>query len=155
MNEIVIERPGYPRLVINHLFLDFTGTLSRDGKLIEGVADRLQTISTAIKITVLTADTFGTAANELAGLPVELEKITSGGEKDLRVMEAGEDKTAAIGNGMNDVLMVKRAALGIAVIGPEGAAGELLKVAGVVVTDIRDGLDLLIHPRRLTATLRA
>jgi hypothetical protein len=36
-----------------------------------------------------------------------------------------------------------RAAPGIAVVGPEGAA------------DIRAALDLLLHPLRLTATLRA
>jgi len=41
------------------------------------------------------------------------------------------------------------------VVGPEGAAAELVGVADVVVTDILAALDLLLHPLRLTATLRA
>ena len=42
-----------------------------------------------------------------------------------------------------------------AVIGPEGAAGELTLVADVVARDILDALGLLLNQRRLTATLRA
>ncbi len=155
MSGVVIERPGFPNLVISRLFLDFTGTLSRDGKLLEGVAERLREVAAFLEITVLTADTFGTAARELEGLPIQLKMISSGREKEKAVIEAGAESVAAIGNGVNDVLMIKKAALGVAVIGPEGAAGEIILAADVVVRNILDGLDLLLHPRRLTATLRA
>jgi len=50
--------------------------------------------------------------------------------------------------------MMGRAGLKIAIIGPEGASAELVRVADVVVCDIRDALDLIIHPLRLKATLR-
>jgi len=50
--------------------------------------------------------------------------------------------------------MVGEPALGIAVVGPEGAAGAAVGAADVVVTDIRTALDLLLRPRRLVATLR-
>ena len=39
-------------------------------------------------------------------------------------------------------------------IGPEGASAELVMAADVVVHDIRDALDMIIHPLRLKATLR-
>ncbi len=59
-----------------------------------------------------------------------------------------------MGNGRNDRLMLARAGLGIAVVGPEGAHHEALAAASVVVPDIRAGLDLLLNPKRLLATLR-
>ena len=60
----------------------------------------------------------------------------------------------AIGNGANDTAMCQRAALSIAIIGPEGAAGMLVQSVDVVTRDIHDALGLLLHPDRLRATLR-
>jgi soluble P-type ATPase len=59
-----------------------------------------------------------------------------------------------MGNGRNDALMLRRAALGVGVLGSEGAAAEILHSADIVVRDIRDGFDLLLNPLRLSATLR-
>jgi soluble P-type ATPase len=50
--------------------------------------------------------------------------------------------------------MLKEAALGIGVIQAEGAAVEAILAADLVTTSVLDALDLLIHPLRLTATLR-
>jgi soluble P-type ATPase len=50
--------------------------------------------------------------------------------------------------------MLDKAALSIAVIGPEGGAGELLAAADVVVREVNHALDLLLKPIRLAATLR-
>lgn len=68
--------------------------------------------------------------------------------------ELGPHATAAIGNGLNDVPMLRAAALGIAVIGPEGAGGATLAAADVVVLSIEAALGLLGDPLTLTATLR-
>ena len=61
----------------------------------------------------------------------------------------------AIGNGRNDGPMLKAAALGIALVQQEGGAVETLLSADIVSTSILDALDLLSHPQRLVATLRA
>lgn len=66
----------------------------------------------------------------------------------------GSGNVVAIGNGSNDGLMLAKAALGIIVLGPEGAAVKALQQADVLVKDINDGLDLLLYPKRLVATLR-
>jgi soluble P-type ATPase len=50
--------------------------------------------------------------------------------------------------------MLKEAAIGIAVVGPEGASAAALQQADVVTRSIIDALDLLLNPRRLVATLR-
>jgi len=67
----------------------------------------------------------------------------------------GCDNTVCIGNGRNDRLMLKEAVLGIAVVLKEGVAAETLVSADVVCTSIVSALELLMHPLRLTATLRS
>ncbi len=136
------------------LVLDFTGTLSKDGFLLPGIAERLVRLSERLRISVLTADTFGTAGTQLRGLPVELRIVAKGSEKADFVRRVGGERVVAIGNGRNDVPMMRAAGLGIAVIGPEGAAVELLHVADMVVRDVHDALDLLASPLRIKAALR-
>jgi soluble P-type ATPase len=50
--------------------------------------------------------------------------------------------------------MLSAAALGIAVLGQEGLDPEALQAADLLVTQIADALDLLLHPQRLVATRR-
>jgi len=151
---LIVEMPGSQPHVFTNLVLDYTGTLLLDGSLLPGVAERLQQAAKSLHIMVLTADTFGTAVGQLRGLPVEVRVVQNGKDKAdaLRVMDG--ENVIAIGNGRNDAPMLDAAGLAIAVVGPEGAAGDLLRAADVVVHDIRDALDLILHPLRLKATLR-
>ena len=153
MSPLSLHLPGRPR-EFHHLVLDFTGTLSLDGALIPGVGERLQALSKELTIIVLTADTFGTAERELGGLPVQVQIIADGREKARRVEALAGPGVIAVGNGRNDVPMMAVAGLGIAVLGPEGAAAELLTSARIVTRNILDALDLLSNPLRLKATLR-
>ena len=138
---VVIVVPGRPNLTLSYLMLDFTGTLARDGTLLPGVALRLRALNRRLTIVVATADTLGKAITSLDGLPVEIKLVKTGQEK-LRLLEdIGPSRVMAIGNGRNDVPMVRRAAIGVAVVGPEGAASDLIGAADIVVRDIRDGLD--------------
>ncbi len=50
--------------------------------------------------------------------------------------------------------MVQLAAIGIAVLGREGTAGDLTRVADVVAPAIGAALDMLLDPPCLVATLR-
>jgi len=50
--------------------------------------------------------------------------------------------------------MLRVAKIGVAVTGREGSAIDILMAGEVYVTDINDGLELLIYPKRLKATLR-
>jgi P-type E1-E2 ATPase len=154
MNGIEIELPGEPAIVLTHLVLDFTGTLSFDGTLLPGVGKALKELSKQLKITILTADTFGTAKKALENSPVEVRIIKNGEEKANYVNSIGTSKVVAIGNGRNDVEMMRLAALAICVLGPEGCASELISASDILVTDIRCALDLLKHPLRIKATLR-
>jgi P-type E1-E2 ATPase len=153
VSPVWVELPGGP-LAFTDLVLDYTGTLSLDGGLLPEVEERLRRLAEHLRITVLTADTFGTASAQLQGLPVSVGVIRDGREK-ARIVESMRAATVvAIGNGRNDVPMMKVAGLSVAVVGPEGAAGSLLAAADVVTRDILDALDLLANPLRLKATLR-
>jgi soluble P-type ATPase len=151
---LAIQVPGKGSLDLRHLVTDFTGTLSLDGVLLEGVEHRLRELAALVDITVATADTFGTVREALAGLPVQVRLVGSGLDKANLVERLGRGRVVALGNGRNDVAMLDKAALSIAVIGPEGGAGELLAAADVVVREVNHALDLLLKPIRLAATLR-
>ena len=59
-----------------------------------------------------------------------------------------------VGNGRNDILMFRSAALSIAVMDAEGMYGKLAMEADICVRSMEEGLDLLLHEKRLIATLR-
>ncbi|MDJ0781024.1 MAG: ATPase P [Desulfosarcinaceae bacterium] len=154
---IACEIPGMGPLRLRHLVLDYNGTLAVDGGLLPGVAERLQSLAKDLSITVLTADTFGRAAQGLGDLPCELAILPEGSQDIAKrefVRGLGAEMCVCIGNGRNDRLMLETAALGVAVILGEGAAGSALLAADVVCTSITSALDLLVNPLRLAATLR-
>jgi len=155
---IDITVPGFNHLELRYLVLDYNGTLAIDGTLLPGVGDLLGELSSHLEIHVITADTFGLAASELAQLPVKLTitPVESQSEAKLAYVEKlGAKHVVAIGNGRNDRKMLKAAAIGIALIQREGGSAETLASADLISTHILDALNLLKHTKRLTATLRS
>ncbi|MGB9802369.1 HAD family hydrolase [Desulfofundulus sp.] len=154
---LTVDIPEWGVLKLQHLVLDFNGTMARDGTLLPGVEERLNALAENLVIHVLTADTFGTGEKACRNIKgsVHVMKPGEGGIQKLKyIEELGVEHTVAVGNGTNDSLMLKKAALGIVVLGPEGTSIQALLAADVVVTDICQGLDLLLNPKRLIATLR-
>lgn len=152
---IEIDIPGYKTLILKHLVMDVNGTIALDGSLLVGVHRRLTRLRPHIKLHMLTADTHGKQNAIDATLDFKAHIITHGApEKAEYVEKLGSEHVVTVGNGANDVPMCEAAALSIAVLGPEGVAGQLLRVADVVVGNINEGLELLLQPQRLRATLR-
>ena len=155
---IEVGVPGYGDLELSHLVMDFNGTLAWDGRLIEGVAEAVARLSKRLEVHVLTADTFGRAEHTLAGIPCDVTVLDPERQDEAKreyVEALGPEGVVAIGNGRNDRLMLQVAAIGVAVVQEEGAAGATIAAADVVCRDIRTALDLLRYPLRLTATLRS
>jgi len=154
---LVIDIPGYRKLELRYLVLDYNGTLAEEGQLRTGVADDLRCLANQLEIQVVTADTFGTAANALRNLPLQLTVLPAENQTAAKaelVNKLGAANVVAIGNGANDREMLATAELGIAVMEREGLAQITATAADVLCRDIREALALLIHPRRLIATLR-
>ena len=81
-----IDIPGYRALRLQHLVLDYNGTLACDGVLLDGVRDRLLILAGTLHIHILTADTFGKARAQLVGVPCELS-ILPGEDQAQRKLE--------------------------------------------------------------------
>jgi len=154
---IKITIPGFGDAELAHIVSDYNGTLAIDGFLIDGVKERLMQLANLATVHVITADTFGRAASQLADLPVQLHILSEGNEdvqKTQYVAGLGRRTVAAIGNGNNDRGMLETARVGIAVIEGEGCAARAIAAADIVVTHILSGLDLLLKSQRCKATLR-
>jgi P-type E1-E2 ATPase len=155
---MIVAVPGRDIEQIDYLVLDMNGTIGLDGKLVEGVEERLASLRTMVQVVIVTADTHGGASRlgEQLGLGiVVLNEGDEASQKRQFVQQLGAEHTFAIGNGSNDTLMLKESAIGVCVIGAEGASIAALLSADIVVSDVRDALDLLLKPRRLVATLRS
>ena len=155
MLEIAI--PGFGQVKLEHLVSDFTGTLTVGGALIPGVKERLNNIAQFLSVHIVTADTFGTAREQLRDIQCATVFLT-GADQDIQkedyIKKLGSDYVAAVGNGNNDRRMLCAARLGIAVIEGEGASAQAVMAATIVVRSILDAFDLLLNPTRCKATLR-
>lgn len=155
---ITVDAPGFGLLEISHLVLDVNGTIAVDGVLVEGVAERIETLSKELYIHAITADTRGSAAQLLDELPIEVVFLPEGMDEDKAkhsfVQTIGADFCCSIGNGHNDRMMLSASALGFSVLQEEGGFAQTLAASDVICPSINIALDLLIHTDRLIATLR-
>lgn len=152
-----IDIPGFGDVKLRNLVSDFTGTLSFNGELIPGVKERFNELADSLAIHVLTSDTFGTAKSQLKDVRCEsyvLEGEYHDLQKEEYVEKLGATSVVAFGNGNNDRKMLRAARIGIAVTEKEGCAVDILMAGELHVTSIIAGLDLLLNPKRLKATLR-
>lgn len=154
---ISVNIPGRGLLNLEVLVLDYNGTLALDGKMLTTVAESIQALAKQLEIHILTSDTYGTVVRSCKGLPVEVKVLESpehNKEKAAYLSRLGTREIVAVGNGVNDRLMLEHAHLGITVIGPEGCSARTLLASDIVVNKIEDAFGLLLNPQRLVATLR-
>ena len=154
---IEVDIPGRGTYAVEHLVLDMNGTVALDGELLPDVQKLIAALRWLVHVVIVTADTHGGAEDLSKGLNVELHRLEPGDEaaqKLALVAGLGPEHTMAVGNGTNDAAMIEASALGVCVIGREGAATETLLKSDVVVNDVRHALELLLRPNRLKATLR-
>lgn len=147
-----MEIPNYGEIQFGAVLFDLNGTLGESGRVTEEVKHLLERLAGKYTVVVLSSDTFGTLEEEFNGLPVRIERVSSGAEK-ARIAE-GYKPYVAVGNGNNDVAMLEGAELAFCVVGPEGAAVDALLASDIVVKDVKDALTMLLDERKLVATLR-
>src|ERR1700691_4383106 len=157
---IIIDIPGFGKRHIRIVVSDYTGTHSFSGGIVPDVKKRLRELVTLVDLHILTADSFGTAESELAGIakPYKLRTGRHDTEKADHVSQFDLRHVAALGNGNNDRLMLKDAKAGgglaIAVDNAEGCAMDAMRNADLFVVGAANAIDLLLDPVRLKATLR-
>jgi soluble P-type ATPase len=151
---IRIDIPQRGIIELHHAVFDVNGTLAVDGMPIPGVVDRLQALAEQLSLHALTAGTHGniTELERVLGFPLQI--ISRGEEKMHFVEQLGPAHVIAFGNGRNDAAMLRLAAIGVAILAGEGVAIDALQAADVLTLGPVDAIDLVLKPKRLTATLR-
>ncbi len=153
---IPIQRPGQDPLEVEFILLDFEGTLASDRRVHPKAKDKINLLSKRTKIYIWTKAESEGAEETLKRVKAEIIPLRQGEaslQKTNLLRELGSIKTVAIGNGTDDASLLKEAAFSICVIGKEGASGEAVRSADLVVTSILDALDFLLKPLRQAATL--
>jgi soluble P-type ATPase len=151
---IRIEIPQRGTIELHHAVFDINGTLAVDGTPIPWVAGRLQTLAEHLSIHALTAGTHGNIPELERALGIPLSIISTAEDKVRYVQQLGAEHVIAFGNGANDAGMLREAIIGVAILAAEGAATSALQAADVLTLGPLDALDLVLHPKRLVATLR-
>lgn len=154
---IELNIPGCGIIQLQHLVCDVNGTLALDGRLIEGVGESLLNLSDRLALHLLTANTHGRQDAIDGQLGLQAVRIPAGDEQQAKgdyVNSLDPTTVAAIGQGANDAEMLRRAAVGICLISPEGLAIPTLMAADIAAESIHSALALLEHPLRLVASLR-
>ena len=154
---IEMSIPGQGIYKIEYLVCDVNGTIAVDGILLPGISSLLKKIQDRLKIFLITANTHSKQTIIDSELGIQSKIIERGDEDQQKkdfVQNLGSEKVIAIGQGANDALMLKEAAIGICVFSEEGTAIESLLSADIVVNDGFAALKLIQNPIRLVATLR-
>ena len=153
---IRIDIPGRSTLEIEHVLLDYNGTIAVDGELAPGAADAIRQLAEQAHVAVLTADTYGTAHAQCDPLGVEVVTFPRADAAQFKQQYASglSGQIACLGNGFNDIGMFSECNLAIAVLDTEGTCAGLFAHADVLARSVAEGLELLLRTDRLRATLR-
>jgi hypothetical protein len=154
---IDIRIPGFGQVALEHLVLDFNGTLACDGVLSDGVRALLVRLSRDLEITSSRRTPTAMRPPHARACPAGWSSCPKGPGR----FEAG--LCADAGHGTDGLHRQRpkrpahgpRAAIGVCVIGEEGASAGTAAAAHVVCRSAGEALSLLIHTRRLVATLRS
>lgn len=153
---ISIQRSGQEPLEIDYLMIDFEGTLASDGRVHPKAKDKINLLSKRTKVYILAKGENEKVQETLRRVKAELLFVNEE-ESSLKKLEfllnLVPSRTVVIGNGMDDVRVMKEAGLSIAIIGKEGVSGELIQTADLLFTNMIDALDFLLKPLRQKATL--
>lgn len=155
---ITYEIPGRNKIDIKHLVLDYNGTIAIDGKLIQGVEDLILEISKYLEVHILTADTYGSVRKECSHLKAQIKTFPKENAGELKkdiVKKLGSSQCICVGNGYNDIPMVKEAILSIAVLEGEGTSGKLIGNTDIVARSIKEALEIILSKNKVKATLRS
>lgn len=153
---ILIERPGQEALQIDHLLIDFEGTLAMDRRVHPKAKDKINLLSKRLKIYIFAKEEKERVEEVLRRVRAEIVFLNQGdsSKQKLEFLNSlGGFRTAVIGNGVDDLPMLKEAALGMVILGKEGTSGALIQVANLIFTNVIDALDFLLKPLRQRATL--
>lgn len=146
---------GAGEIELNTIVLDLNGTLAVNGKVPEGVSERIKKLKElGFKILLFSGDQRGTALGISQDLGIELKRASTTEEKEALTKELNAQTTVAIGNARIDIGTFKHSKISIGTIQAEGIHTGILPHLDILVPSINDALDLLINKDSFEATMR-
>ena len=76
MSKIRIDIPGWGNIDIKNIVIDLNGTIATDGRIALEVKEKINSLSELAKVYILTADTQGTANEEIFRYECRTDKNT-------------------------------------------------------------------------------
>lgn len=149
----MIHIPNIGSFDIHSILLDYNGTIAKSGQPLD-IKERLVQLSKIYKIYVITGDTYGAVREQLKDYPVECIIAYTADEKEAFIETVHPENCIAIGNGNIDHKMLKKAALGIAVLEDEGVSAKAIQNSDLLVKSIDHAFDMIDDPKKLIATLK-
>lgn len=149
-----IKLPGRGLTEIDNIVFDFNGTLAKNSKLTGDAKDLIEKFQSRINIYIATSDIFGNVKDELKDLKVNIIDTKTGAEKLAFIMKLGYTKTIAVGNGNNDILMLKKAVVGICINGLDGTTPECVSNSNIVINDVKNIVNLLENENLILSILQ-
>ena len=153
---IGIDIPGGESLRLEHLVLDYNGTLAVDGEIVAGVVRMLNALSQRLQVHVVTADTFGASAPTWRKPPARCMSSRSSSrtaETGLH-QELGQRRRGLRGERKKRPFDARRGGCRHRSDSTRGRLCQNPGKADIVCTDILSALELLTHHKRIQATLR-
>ena len=154
-----ISIPNYGNITIKNVLFDMNGTIQFEGKISEKLYEKFKLLKEFYEIYLISSDTRGNLEAIAKKLDVNYilinsDKISHEEAKCKVLMELGENVTVAVGNGNNDALMLKKALLGLAVIGKEGTTTKCVLNSDLLFPDPLSVIKFLLDEKMIIATLR-
>lgn len=153
-----IEIPGFGDLEIKNILLDLNGTINFYGKRPANIKKYIKLLKEDLNLYIVSANTRGDLKDISEDIGVDglqLDRTIAEDDAKLKILNELDPKsTIMIGNGNNDAKALKKACIGIAVVGSEGASSKAIFNADLVVNTSIDALKLILDAKALTATLR-
>ncbi|TXT66486.1 MAG: putative Haloacid dehalogenase [Promethearchaeota archaeon] len=151
--------PNVGTLKISTILFDINGTLQFQGKVSAQLIKLFKRLKMEFNVILISSDTRGNLkniANKLGTTYIRInpENQTDTEAKNMELIRIGKEHTIAVGNGRNDALMLKNAALGILILGSEGASTKSLLNSDIVFTNPIDAIHFLLDEKAVVATLR-
>lgn len=153
----MIEIPNFKTVEITNIVCDYNGTIAKDGTVLPQIKELFEKLSKKYTLHVITADTFGSVNTQLKDYDTKIKVLSSDNhtkEKAQYINAIGAQHCVALGNGNNDKEMLLVATIGITILGDEGCAKDALLNSDLTCKSISEALNLLLHTKRLVATLR-
>jgi len=155
----IFNIPNYGEITIKNVVFDINGTIQFEGKISEEICIKFNDLRNFYDIYLISSDTRGNLKDIAKLLNVNYILITSNGisheeAKCKEIIKLGENETVAIGNGNNDALMLKKALLGLAIIGKEGTTTKCVLNSDLIFPDPLSAINFLLDEKMIIATLR-